>query len=169
MRLCLNRFFSAFSPLAYGQFFHSLWVRGPSVLLTLLLLVSETEYKMARYSAFLGRRVEVQYRAGEILLPASGTFVADSGRSIFLEQNFEQRGQHKHFRWEIPYQYLVRIQEKPDSGATTNGVSVTASPQAEPEAAPASNSSYKPLSATATASAGGAPGLLPVRHRPKTA
>src|SRR5260370_218017 len=32
---------------------------------------------MARYSAFLGRRVEVQYRAGEILLPASGTSVAD--------------------------------------------------------------------------------------------
>jgi hypothetical protein len=59
---------------------------------------------MARYSAFLGRRVEVQYRAGDILLPASGTFVADSGRSIFLEQHFEQRGTEKHFRWEIPYQ-----------------------------------------------------------------
>src|SRR5260370_20207515 len=73
---------------------------------------------MARYSAFLGRRVEVQYRAGDILLPASGMFVADSGRSIFLEQNFEQRGQHKHFRWEIPYQYLLRIEEKPDSGAS---------------------------------------------------
>ena len=124
---------------------------------------------MARYSSFLGRRVELQYRAGDILLPASGTFVADSGRSIFLEQNFEQRGQHKHFRWEIPYQYLVRIQEKPDSGATANGVSVTASPKAEPESPAASNSSHKPLSAAATASAGGAPGLLPVRHRPKTA
>ena len=47
---------------------------------------------MARYSAFLGRRVEVQYRAGDILLPASGIFVADSGRSIFLEQQFEQKG-----------------------------------------------------------------------------
>ena len=67
---------------------------------------------MARYSAFLGRKVEVQYRAGDILLPASGTFVADSGRSVFLEQQFEQKGQHKHFRWEIPYQYLVRIEEK---------------------------------------------------------
>ena len=67
---------------------------------------------MARYSAFLGRRVEVQYRAGDILLPASGTFVADSGRSIFLEQHFEQRGQEKHFRWEIPYQYIVRLGEK---------------------------------------------------------
>ena len=124
---------------------------------------------MARYSAFLGRRVEVQYRAGDILLPASGTFVADSGRSIFLEQNFEQRGQHKHFRWEIPYQYLVRIEEKPDSGASANGASVNATPRATLEAAPASKSEEEPRSATATASAGGAPGLLPVRHRPKTA
>jgi hypothetical protein len=64
---------------------------------------------MARFSSFLGRRVEVQYRASDILLPASGVFVADSGRSIFLEQSFEQRGQHRHFRWEIPYQHLVRI------------------------------------------------------------
>ncbi len=124
---------------------------------------------MARYSSFLGRRVEVQYRAGEILLPASGTFVADSGRSIFLEQNFEQRGQHKHFRWEIPYQYLVRIDEKPDSGTSTNSVSVTASSETAPESPVASNTDNKPLSAAATASAGGAPGILPLSHRPKTA
>ncbi len=125
---------------------------------------------MARYSAFLGRRVEVQYRAGDILLPASGTFVADSGRSIFLEQNFEQRGQHKHFRWEIPYQYLVRIEEKPDSGASANGVSVPANPRATPEAAPAaSKSEDEPRSATASASAGGAPGIRPLSQRPKTA
>jgi hypothetical protein len=124
---------------------------------------------MARYSAFLGRRVEVQYRAGEILLPASGTFVADSGRSIFLEQNFEQRGQHKHFRWEIPYQYLVRIGEKPDSGASADGVSVSAAPEAAPEAPVESNASTKPLSAAAAASAGGAPGILPLSNRPKTA
>ncbi len=80
--------------------------------MTVLLASSETKYSMARYSAFLGRRVEVQYRAGDILLPASGTFVADSGRSIFLEENFEQRGIEKHFRWEIPYQYIVRLEEK---------------------------------------------------------
>jgi hypothetical protein len=67
---------------------------------------------MARYSSFLGHRVEVHYRAGDILLPASGTFVADSGRSIFLEQSFLQRGQQRHFRWEIPYQYIVRLEEK---------------------------------------------------------
>ena len=65
---------------------------------------------MARYSAFLGRAVEVQYRAGDICLPASGTFVADSGRSIFLEQHYEQCGQQKNFRWEIPYQCIVRIE-----------------------------------------------------------
>jgi len=124
---------------------------------------------MARYSAFLGRRVEVQYRAGDILLPASGTFVADSGRSIFLEQNFEQRGQHKHFRWEIPYQYLVRIEEKPDSGASADSVSTATTPKAVTESPVASSSGHEPLSAAATASAGGAPGLLPVSRRPKTA
>ena len=70
---------------------------------------------MARYSAFLGFQVEVQYRAGDILLPASGTFVGDTGRSIFLEQTFEVRGQRRHFRWEIPYQYIVRLAEKTDS------------------------------------------------------
>jgi hypothetical protein len=124
---------------------------------------------MARYSAFLGRSVEVQYRAGDILLPASGILVADSGRSIFLEQNFEQRGQHKHFRWEIPYQYLVRIEEKPDSGATVNTVSAPATPASAPEASVASKSGEEPLSAAAAASGGGAPGLLPLPHRPKTA
>jgi hypothetical protein len=124
---------------------------------------------MARYSAFLGRRVEVQYRAGDILLPASGTFVADSGRSIFLEQNFEQRGQHKHFRWEIPYQYLVRIDEKPDSGTSANTTTVTAAPKTAREAPVKSNTADKPLSAAATASAGGASGILPLSHRPNTA
>jgi len=67
---------------------------------------------MARYSPFLGLQVEVQYRAGDILLPASGTFVGDTGRSIFLEQNIEQNGQHRHFRWEIPYPCIVRLAEK---------------------------------------------------------
>jgi hypothetical protein len=123
---------------------------------------------MARYSSFLGRRVEVQYRAGEILLPASGIFVADSGRSIFLEQNFEQRGQHKHFRWEIPYQYLVRIEERPDSGASANSVSVSATPKAASEVPVASKSGHEPRSAAA-ASAGGASTLLPLPQRPKTA
>jgi hypothetical protein len=124
---------------------------------------------MARYSPLLGRSVEVQYRAGDILLPASGILVADSGRSIFLEQNFEQRGQHKHFRWEIPYQYLVRIEEKPDSGAGVKPVSAPAAPAAEPEPSVASESNEEPRSAAASASAGGPSPLLPMAHRPKTA
>jgi len=70
---------------------------------------------MARYSALLGRPVEVQYRAGDICLPASGTLVGDSGRSIFLEQHFEQQGQAKNFRWEIPYPCIVRLEESDTS------------------------------------------------------
>ena len=66
---------------------------------------------MARYSHLLGWRVTVQYRAGDILVPASGTFVADSGRSIFLEQHIEQRGKRSYFRWEIPYGISHRIEE----------------------------------------------------------
>ena len=75
---------------------------------------------MARYFAFLGRRVEVHYRAGDIYLLATGTLAADSGKSIFLEQHFSQRGQLKTFRWEIPYQCIVRLTESaaaPDSSA----------------------------------------------------
>src|SRR5258708_88193 len=124
---------------------------------------------MARYSAFLGRRVEVQYRAGDILLPASGTFVADSGRSIFLEQNFEQRGKHKHFRWEIPYKFVGAIEENPDAGFCAKGGPVTATPKTKPEASVASKPDDQPRSTAAAASDGGAPGLLPLSQRPKTA
>ena len=114
---------------------------------------------MARYSAFLGRAVEVQYRAGDICLPASGTFVADSGRSIFLEQHYEQCGQQKNFRWEIPYQCVVRIEE--------------AEPRSAPLPSPAAEAvsgerSGDPLQASA-AHASASPGLLPLARRPETA
>jgi len=119
---------------------------------------------MARYSAFLGRKVEVQYRAGDILLPASGTFVADSGRSIFLEQHFEQKGQQKHFRWEIPYQYIVRLDEKREEAAE---VTAPAAASVPPSPAPASASEDR--AASPANRTGGAPGILPLRNRPKTA
>lgn len=130
---------------------------------------------MARYSAFLGRRVEVQYRAGDILLPASGTFVADSGRSIFLEQHFEQRGTEKHFRWEIPYQYIVRLEEKPEpaqdtaSAASASSPAPAAAPRAEAEASSSSADSKAQSPASTSPSGGGAPGILPLQNRPKTA
>ncbi len=79
---------------------------------------------MARYSASLGQRIEVHYRAGDILLPATGTLVADSGRSIFLEEHFSQRGQVKTFRWEIPYHCIMELTESP------------APPEPSPPAAP---------------------------------
>jgi|SRR5690242_6284687 len=126
---------------------------------------------MARYSAFLGRRVEVQYRAGDILLPASGTFVADSGRSIFLEQNLELRGSQKHFRWEIPYQYIVRLEERAapaeSSGIASNAAACVAgsTPEASSSAA---ESKVKEVSRLEN-SVGGAPGILPLQNRPKTA
>ncbi|MGB2662990.1 MAG: hypothetical protein WAK48_03230 [Candidatus Acidiferrum sp.] len=73
---------------------------------------------MAEYSQFLGCRVTVRYRVGEMLLSASGTFSADSGRSIFLEQHLDQHGTRKYFRWEIPYPYIYRIAaELPAEGA----------------------------------------------------
>jgi hypothetical protein len=125
---------------------------------------------MARYSAFLGRRVQVQYRAGDILLPASGIFVADSGRSIFLEQNFEQRGKHGHFRWEIPYQFLVRIEEKPEPGVTADGPRVVVKPAGSPEPAVVPDSDGEPHAALAVAAAAGAvTAILPLNHRPKPA
>lgn len=121
---------------------------------------------MARYFAFLGRRVEVQYRAGDIVLPASGTLVADSGRSIFLEQNFEQHGRHKHFRWEIPYQCVVRLGEKPDPGAQVNAAASPQASVATPQVPAETRSVEEPRGAAA---AGGSPGLVPLSHHPKTA
>jgi hypothetical protein len=68
---------------------------------------------MARYSALLGRRVEVHYRNGEILMPVTGTLAADSGKSIFLEEHFQHQQQVKSFRWEIPYRAIVNLSESP--------------------------------------------------------
>jgi len=115
---------------------------------------------MARYSAFLGRAVEVQYRAGDICLPASGTFVADSGRSIFLEQHYEQSGQQKNFRWEIPYQCIVRLEEAEALPAPQASTSV--------EALGTQSRVSEPLQANAAHASGGST-LLPLNRRPETA
>jgi hypothetical protein len=140
---------------------------------------------MAHYSSFLGRRVEVQYRASDTLLPASGIFVADSGRSIFLEQSFEQRGQHRHFRWEIPYQHLVRIglvkadeeprlsegeraQAEPPSASATVPASVeTTGPEQLPQTQ--IPSMEKLASSAAAAGLGLVSTVLPMGNRSKTA
>jgi hypothetical protein len=69
---------------------------------------------MARYSGLLGRRIEVTYRAGEIVLPATGNLAADSGKSIFLEESYQQKGSVKTFRWEIPYPCIIQLNECPE-------------------------------------------------------
>jgi hypothetical protein len=110
---------------------------------------------MVHYSALLGRRVEVQYRAGDIFLPATGTLVGDSGRSIFLEEHIERQGQMKHFRWEIPYQCILRIEEKPEPTPPPVGLSA-GTPR---EIAKAPEKSAERTSA----------GLFPLRDHPKEA
>ena len=111
----------------------------------------------------------MQYRAGDILLPASGTFVADSGRSIFLEQSFEQRGSQRNFRWEIPYQYIVRLEEKTQPEQATARAPSGPVAAASPEPSLSSADSQVPSSSSAATSTGGAPAILPLQNRPKTA
>ena len=124
---------------------------------------------MARYSAFLGRQVEVQYRAGDILLPASGTFVGDTGRSIFLEQNFEQRGQHRHFRWEIPYQYVVRLAEKIDMTTPKAALNPRMNPLPSESAVSESDapSEHPLVENAASAAAGGSSKISVIFPRPQ--
>ncbi len=66
---------------------------------------------MARYESLVGKRVEAQYRAGEIHLSAIGTLISDSGKSVILEDRFSAGGKDKTMRVEIPYEYLVRLAE----------------------------------------------------------
>src|SRR5262245_35958183 len=122
---------------------------------------------MARYSAFLGRKVEVHYRAGDICLPASGTFVADSGRSIFLEQRFDQRGSQKTFRWEVPYAYIIRIEELPSESASAPRPIFAASSSERAE--DSVTESAEPKARAAAAGASDSSSVLPLAHRPNPA
>jgi hypothetical protein len=72
---------------------------------------------MARHTSLIGKRVEASYRAGDILLSAAGTLVADSGQSVYLEEHFTQRGNSKTLRIEIPYPCIVRIAEAAETQA----------------------------------------------------
>ena len=68
------------------------------------------------------------YRAADVVLPATGNLAADSGKSIFLEESFQQQGNVKTFRWEIPYMCIVSLNESPEIP------SPSASPKAQYEA-----------------------------------
>ena len=79
---------------------------------------------MAAYSHFLDCKVTVQYRVGDVLLSATGTFAGDSGRSIFLEQRLEQRGTRNYFRWEIPYRNIHSIETGAEAESAAGAPSV---------------------------------------------
>ncbi len=53
----------------------------------------------------------MSYRAGDIVLPATGKLAADSGKSIFLEESYRQLGHVQTFRWEIPYPSIIQLSE----------------------------------------------------------
>jgi hypothetical protein len=91
---------------------------------------------MARYSAILGRRIVVTYRAGEIALPATGELAADSGKSIFLEESYRQQGKIKTFRWEIPYPSIVELRECPEIPRPSASVNEPREAGAEPARQP---------------------------------
>jgi hypothetical protein len=74
---------------------------------------------VARYSALMGRRIGITYRAGDVVLPAKGILAADSGKSIFLEELYNPTGITKTFRWEIPYVCIIELREVLDSTMTS--------------------------------------------------
>lgn len=71
-----------------------------------------TILRMAEFAQYVGKRVELHYQAGEKCLPAAGLLVADSGRSVFLEEQFARAAGVRQFRWEIPYSCIVSLWEK---------------------------------------------------------
>ena len=120
---------------------------------------------MASYGHFLGRKVTVEYRVGDVLLPASGTFAADSGRSIFLEQHVEQKGKRSYFRWEIPYQFIHRIELVEEAAAeAAEGPAALESIATESENTQAAAASASGGSATNSSA-----GLISLPQRPKIA
>ncbi|MFZ0211947.1 MAG: hypothetical protein WBE20_03590 [Candidatus Acidiferrales bacterium] len=66
---------------------------------------------MSQFASLLGKRVEVNYRAGEVHMIATGTLAVDSGQLIRLEDRFQQSGREKTMRMEIPYAAIVRVRE----------------------------------------------------------
>jgi hypothetical protein len=94
---------------------------------------------MARYSGLLGRRIEVTYRAGDILLRATGNLAADSGNSVFLEGGYQHQGDLKTFRWEISYPCIVQLNEcaeGPRPSASANAPRETSTESAPEDGTP---------------------------------
>ena len=72
------------------------------------------------------------YRAGDIVLPATGNMAADSGKSIFLEESYQQQGNVKTFRWEIPYACIIELNECPEVPSVSASLKPSHEAAAEP-------------------------------------
>jgi hypothetical protein len=94
-------------------------------------VASRDTHTMARYSALMGQRINVTYRAGDVVLPATGTLAADSGKSIFLEEHYKQKNGVKTFRWEIPYPCIIQLGGCPEGPSPTASVSTPREPASE--------------------------------------
>jgi hypothetical protein len=70
---------------------------------------------MTRYGSLVGKRVEAQYRVADIHQKSVGTLVIDTGRSVIVEEHLVQGERKKTMRVEIPYEYVIRIVEAPQS------------------------------------------------------
>jgi len=77
---------------------------------------------MGRYSALLGKRVEAHYRAGDMQLSTIGTLASDTGKAIFVQERFSSGGTEKTMRVEIPYSYVIRVDEMREEDAQPRGV-----------------------------------------------
>ena len=76
---------------------------------------------MSRYHSLLGKHVHVLYRAGDVQLSASGALASDSGASVYVEDRFmDGGGKEKIIRVEIPYGFLISLEEKPPKVQSTH-------------------------------------------------
>jgi hypothetical protein len=64
-------------------------------------------------------------------LPATGNLAADSGKSIFLEESYQQKNGVKTFRWEIPYACILQLNECPEIPRPSASVNSPREPAAE--------------------------------------
>ena len=77
---------------------------------------------MTRYTAFVGKRIEAHYRAGDLQLSTIGTLASDSGKAIFVQERFSSGGKEKSMRVEIPYAYVIRVVEVRDEASQARPV-----------------------------------------------
>jgi hypothetical protein len=76
---------------------------------------------MKQYSTFVGKRVEVRYKAGALHLSATGILLTDNGDTISLEDHFLQNGKQKTMRVEVPYGCILKVAEAREEVAVPSG------------------------------------------------